>query len=155
MSSIFILVSLLLHLFTIVGLYYLYTRQKNSTSNQLNEEKMMRDIEEVFTGYLEEVKAENDKLLNYLTRKGNTTSMKQDNHKEKDIQSVDEDWEEDPPELYNPPITNESKDVLEQSLRGRIYALYDQGRSIDTIARELHCGRTEVELMLKFHPENE
>lgn len=46
--------------------------------------------------------------------------------------------------------TPEQEESTEQSFHDRVALLADQGATIESIARELNCGTTEVELSLKF-----
>lgn len=46
--------------------------------------------------------------------------------------------------------TTEQEEMAEQSFHDRVALLADQGATVESIARELNCGTTEVELSLKF-----
>ena len=43
-----------------------------------------------------------------------------------------------------------SESEIEETFEEQVKALYDQGRSLEEIAKELQTGKTEIELLLKF-----
>ncbi|KRF50339.1 hypothetical protein ASG97_13625 [Bacillus sp. Soil745] len=59
------------------------------------------------------------------------------------------------PQNQGKPAAKEFSDMLqaslnERSLNEKVDMLADQGHSIEEIAKKLGCGRTEIELLLKF-----
>lgn len=46
--------------------------------------------------------------------------------------------------------TTEPEETVDQSFHDRVALLADQGATVESIARALNCGTTEVELSLKF-----
>lgn len=53
-------------------------------------------------------------------------------------------------EVAEDATTTEQEETAEQSFHDRVALLADQGATVESIARELNCGTTEVELSLKF-----
>ncbi|UFU01052.1 hypothetical protein KO561_09005 [Radiobacillus kanasensis] len=56
----------------------------------------------------------------------------------------------DESDAYSPPTELPMEDIVEQSLQSKVYQLHDQGYTVEEIAKRLDCGKTEVDLMLKF-----
>lgn len=43
-----------------------------------------------------------------------------------------------------------SKSEIEETFEDQVKTLYDEGRSLEEIAKEMKTGKTEIELLLKF-----
>ncbi|MEW5592175.1 hypothetical protein ABGT24_01230 [Peribacillus frigoritolerans] len=55
------------------------------------------------------------------------------------------------PKNQGKPAAKEFSDMLQASLNEKVDMLADQGHSVEEIAKRLGRGRTEIELLLKFH----
>lgn len=145
MTSFLFIVSFILHIVSIVAIYTL--------SKQLSMNKSTDNSAEIITlmeDYLEEIRQENRILQKELSgsneEKGevfSTPSMKEA------IQPAKEQIHAE--SLYNPLGNDEVQDEIEVSQQSRILKLYQEGLNADEIARKLGCGKTEVELIIKFH----
>lgn len=177
MNTFLVVISLLLHGVTIIALITLSLRVSKTKELELKQQKVAREIEDLFTTYLIEIKEENERMMNILEKNGQNENSYEPNHEKKSSQkspkvalNVSEDVnvnknseQQDAPVLkqqqvdhkpikeYKPPMPDEVE-FIQPSLEARVFSLYDQGLSTEEIARKLDCGRTEVELMLKFHP---
>ncbi|MBM7572050.1 hypothetical protein JOC48_002553 [Aquibacillus albus] len=125
-----------------------------------------KELEDLLAVYLLEIKDENDRLVSSLRHNKPLTNSQSEKveteastkserstipiaYNNKSVQPSAENST-----TYTPPLSNQEQDTLEQSISAKVYALYDQGETIESIARKLDCGKTEVELMLKFNRKN-
>lgn len=172
MTTIFLVILFLLQ---IIGFYFLallYTKVSKFDDLEKKQRKLMEEMDDSIGAYLAELKDENERLIAKLSeRDAKETEQKQD---DTPIQTVQEsvgaaqetkserliDLPKMPVKLalksYNntvsvqePPLFEQSEPELEDD-RTRAIALYDAGHSIETIAKKLGKGKTEVELILKF-----
>lgn len=156
-------ISLILHLITFIVLRTLFSKLKKNAQAEVKSQQDTKEIEALFEAYLAEIQEENEKLMSALYQDDITTDTR---HSISDKSQSEDSFTLDPSSTYQkkttikenpaytPPINNAAEDVVEQSFHARIYALKDQGYSTEEIARKLDCGKTEVGLMLKFHPKN-
>lgn len=150
-TAFLLLVSFLLHIVTITAIYQLVKQIKGLKQNNT------ADIAELMEVYLQEIKEENRMLE---TKLGNTNGTGEPNQKQDKKMDVKQTAEDQAPEkqptdntLAPLPLTPEAEagDSFETSSQARILQLHDQGLSNEKIASQLHCGKTEVELVIKMH----
>lgn len=179
-TTILILISLLLHVvafYFIVVLYMKYSTMKSLTDKQ---REILEDTENSMTSFLIEMKDENDRLIEHLTNNSSLIPQEvapKDNKNAKvnniaakassyDIDKMkkskkeeNEDEDEGLPKHLSQ--IDEVKDTIEisestlaeiETLPFEIEAinLYENGYSIEQIARKFNKGKTEIELILKF-----
>lgn len=139
MMSILLWISFLLHFVLIATIYYLYKEirlVKNSNSND--------DVTKLMETYLEEIKVENDRLQQSLMRlpiADNSEVLERANAAEKKLITAD-----------SPLVNNDGiGDRAEASLHARILQRYAEGATVDEIAKDLKCGKTETELIIKLY----
>ncbi|WP_026906146.1 helix-turn-helix domain-containing protein [Paucisalibacillus globulus] len=146
MTSFLFIISFLLHIISITAIYALVKQlavvKENSTSS---------DIVELMESYLDEIKQENQSLQEQLSKNEEESNPREVIlTPEKNINSFP--IQEDLNDGYQIPVLEEQvQDNIEVSQQSRILKLYAEGTSIEEIARKLGCGKTEVELILKFH----
>lgn len=154
MTSFLLTISFLLHIVSIVAIYSLYKQLLQTKTTDTTESS---DIIELMDSYLEEIKQEN-RLLQEELAKINFNSTKKESvslngslppveledasHAKTDDESTEE---------IDVNLGNGVQDEVEVSLQSRILKLYQEGSTIEDIARSLGCGKTEVELIVKFH----
>ncbi|WP_404409208.1 DUF6115 domain-containing protein [Jeotgalibacillus malaysiensis] len=142
-----LILSIIFNIAAFLSIYLLFLRQNRLISKEVQHEKTLNEIEQTFTGYLLEMKEENEQFLNQFEKLSKT--------------KPDEEEAEKPPQepvvslktarnlasaAYKKPQTSRQLSVKEQAI-----SMIDQGYSIEEIAKELKKGKTEVELMLKFN----
>ncbi|WP_226665658.1 hypothetical protein [Metabacillus litoralis] len=172
-TTILILISLLLHVvafYFIVVLYMKYSTMKNLSDNQ---RKILEETENSMTSFLIEMKDENDRLIQQLTNKspistpnvnlnGNQNSQ---NNKEvikpKNFDTKLDNLANDSEEMLPKHLSKieDVKDTLEISKTPKsekipfeieVLNLFENGLSIEQIAKKFNKGKTEIELILKF-----
>lgn len=136
MATLLLFISFLLHIILLSAVYYLY--------KQLQQVKEDRDphLETLMSEFLQEIKAENDRLELQLNEQ--TSSRQHFPKKEQFPEAI----EEKP--LSAPLYEKNEKDSVKTSLEGQILHLYEQGCKAEEIAKKLNRGKTEVELILKM-----
>jgi hypothetical protein len=153
MTSFLFIISFLLHIVSIVAIYALYKQLTLSNSSRDNSGDQ-GEIMELMETYLEEIKQENRNLQQQITNRTNVSSGIKPREKvnlDQVVKNPVKESEED----YQVPIQEDIvQDDLEVSLQSRILKLHREGKTIEEIARELNCGKTEVELILKFQEKN-
>lgn len=108
--------------------------------------------------YLQEIKEENNRLQALINNshqlKSSNTTNKEDNIR----QPVNQKIEEANNNLnYMNDFSffdNNINDTIEASLEAKVLQLHNEGLSITDIARKLHCGKTEAELIINLNKKN-
>lgn|SRR5690625_3287705 len=154
MEVILISISLLLHVVAFYLIFYLIKQV------QLLREDKLEGIQQLFSNYLVEIKEENDRLQKQLSSNSLINERPQvatleedqlhkttlnDQHKTNPIKHTDT------PEIPLTQRTDHIQDTYEPSLQANILQMHDQGYTEEEIAKTLNCGKTEVELIVKFH----
>lgn len=137
MTSMLLLISFLLHLIALAAIFQLFKQVQQLKKNN------SQDIMELLETYLEEIKEENrllEKEVNNQTPPKNSVPPETD-----DINKQNNGKDDYIPQVYN------VMDDSETSLQARILQLHGQGQTVDKIARNLNCGKTEAELIIKLH----
>lgn len=166
METLLILISLVLH---VIAFLIIRSQQVKMQAILDKEEKLNRqtnEMEELLSSYMFEMKEENEHLI---ARLGDMDTSKKDRtvYKDESVAGQPSKMKDDGlPDLYikeNPesptntvseyiPATEiQEQDSVEKSVSFQAFTLFNQGESVETIARKLNCGKTEIELMLKFY----
>lgn len=176
MITFLLVISFLLHFVTLITIVVLSMRVSKTKELELKQEKVARQVEETFTTYLLEIKEENERLMNILEKNGQTEVPEKGESKEDLVyKPKPQDFSESlldhqigtntSPEIRDTiekkveeePSKDDKSDYHKEesyqpSLQSSVFQLYDQGYSTEQIAKQLDCGKTEVDLMLKIHP---
>lgn len=173
-TTILILISLLLHVvafYFIVVLYMKYSTMKSLSDSQ---RKILEDTENSMTSFLIDMKDENDRLIEQLSNHSPSNSQKVIHKEFKNAEvknrafkdtgyDLDKIKQSEPVEDEGLPMhlsqIDKVEDTIEisqstatETLPFEIEAinLYENGYSIEQIARKFNKGKTEIELILKF-----
>lgn len=146
---------------TLYAVYYLY--KQTVILRQLN----LQDVKELLENTVITIKEENQRLRNNLKNVPQDVSdLRQKVDPKKASQTVNENFHHNPkdkitsePTKYTKSlektITLESQknntDTYKPSIQGQVLQLNKKGLSTEQIAQTLNCGKTEVELILRFH----
>lgn len=123
-----------MHLVALVAIFQLFKQV------QFLKKDSSQDVMELLETYLEEIKEENRFLEKEIGKPINKTASPV-NAEAEQKEAVSEYIPEDA----------EVEDDSETSLQAKILQLYDQGITVEDIARQLNCGKTEAELVIKLH----
>ncbi|WP_101843907.1 DUF6115 domain-containing protein [Halobacillus sp. Marseille-P3879] len=111
----------------IFALFTVFTKVKKTEEIELRQQEVAKEIEDLFSSYLLEIKEENSRFESKVIESSNNES-----------------------ETYKPPEPDKEEDY-EVSTQSKVISLYNKGKSVDDIARELNLGVTETQLIVKFH----
>lgn len=159
MEYFLLLISFIIHIITLVIIRQLKVKLAEPAviRDEINQEK--KEIEELLAVYLLEIREENEKVISALD--DSKYSREPDKQKADEIQNNNvtsqnpvNDLEQEEYKSYQPPMENEQPDVMEQSFAAQVLSLYNKGETIETIARKLDKGKTEIELIVKFQQKN-
>ncbi len=138
MTSFLLLISFLLHIISFSAIYQLKQVKQHHQSNTTDS-----NIGALFESYLAEFKEENNRLQQ---------ALKQTNHAQLEPDSEGNMEEIASTIVENVPMVDDSKeDKVVTSLKANILQLYSKGLSPGEIAKQLNCGKTEAELIIKLH----
>ena len=152
MTTIFLLFLFILQIITFYFLALLYTKSSKYDDLEKKQQTLMREMDDSIGLYLSELKDENDRLIEKLSKRVD----------KEEIPVTIKPIVESSPTVKVPvnlalksyqatkKYKNEPELVEETDERTRIIRLYEAGQSIEEIAKTLGKGRTEVELILKF-----
>ncbi|WP_309087105.1 DUF6115 domain-containing protein [Domibacillus sp.] len=153
MTIFLITISFLIHAMSLFALIILFQRQNKISDSEKKAKQAAKDMEEMMTAFLIEIKEENEQLISKL---GSIPPAKKPNAKDLE-----------PREKPLPPLTprkaaakaytgmktvqverNTEKEVPQSK---KIADMKEQGMTEEEIAKTLHIGITEVQLALKFN----
>ncbi|WP_339227733.1 hypothetical protein NSQ77_19475 [Oceanobacillus sp. FSL K6-2867] len=137
MISLLIIISFLLHFIAFFAIYMLFQQLQNVKKQDMDE------IIKLFDTYLQEVKAENNRLQRVLRDNEKTNENSNMGQARTEADTMEE------PEIF--PIPEDAGDTVEASLESRVLQLHNQGVPVGEIARKLNCGKTEAEIIIKLH----
>ena len=169
MTSVFLLFLFILQILTFYFLALLYTKVSKFDALEKKQQRLMEEMDDSLAAYLSEVKDENDQLIKKLA----SVESNQQTFKKKSVPIEKQETEEKRPEQaplidivtpkmplnlalksyasMKPEVTHEETiEELPIDSRARIIQLYEDGKSVEDIARILGKGQTEIELILKF-----
>ena len=174
MTGVLIFISIMMNIIALLGLVLLYSRQNRLAETEKRQEQTLRESEQMIAAYLLEIKEENSRLIEHLARKGlagdrrpSATGVPKE---ELRVQGYEEllAAKSYGAASEKPPYTDEDLPLPESALRQadeleleqeppslveQVKALYNKGHTIDEIAKILHKGKTEIELLVKFQIE--
>lgn len=137
MVTFLFILSFIIHMLSIYSIFILYRKTQSINIPVQNE------LYPTLESYLNEIKEENKKLQQ-LVSKNEQLLEKPAKRKQSKIPVEDNDMQ-----ILD--VKNNNDDKVETSLHARVLSLHEKGLSIDQIAKQLKCGQTEAELILKFH----
>lgn len=147
MLKLLLLLSFIIHA---VSLYWIYRNKNNSSDN--------KEIESLLVMYTEEMKAENEKLLNRLRlfeEKGASamaTGSAVENSESGNLQSETAEATVVKSQMdVLPPVSGAPGDHVEVTRTAQVLALSKQGEKQTEIAKKLDCTTDEVQLILKLY----
>ncbi|OLP66417.1 hypothetical protein BACPU_07190 [Bacillus pumilus] len=172
------LISFMLHAALIYFVIILYTRMNSLKATEQKQRELLEETENTLAAFLMEVKEENDKLSKAAAASPHSiageleTDLQTPKQPQPPTESQQSIESEDPvpehlsallsevevqEEKVNEPVpSHETEDNApsvednEASFQDQVKALYDQGLTLEEIAKELKTGKTEIELLLKF-----
>ncbi|WP_163151258.1 hypothetical protein [Anoxybacillus sp. MB8] len=149
MTTFLWLISFVLHgvsLFLIILLSLKWAKIKETEREQA---ELIREMETMMTTYLMQFKEENERFVKQMTSSAVRQKKKESPPLLRDEQvRLPVDDVVDRVELSS---TTPKEEPALESLISEALKLQQQGKTIDEIAKVLKRGKTEIELLLKFH----
>lgn len=162
----------ILQLFGFYILALLYMKVSKFDDLERKQRKLMEEMDDSIVAYLSEMKDENERLVELLSKRGELAAAVERVEREPESPPVVKEAEAARPIPVTPPkmpinlaiksysqTTGKPKSEEPEvprtgseqpDLRNRIFQLHDAGLSEEEIAKKLGKGRTEIELILKF-----
>lgn len=163
MEYLLIFMSFLLHIGTFIVLRHYYLKQQAYHKEQQKFQEEKKELEQLLMSYLIEMKEENDRLLEVVQNipqqpsvpkakeKPASASFDQEN---KQTQTVSKRETNAKAEADYTPLVDAIEDepvAYKKSYQAEIIDRYAQGETPEMIAKAMDRGKTEVELIIKFH----
>lgn len=155
MVSFLLIISFLLHLIILAAIYQLLKKVR-----QVEEETNAIDVVVALEQSLEEIREENNRFEQLLQEKANQKQGKETNEWNNNRTDIEGPGGEDKTKREEDTSNQEEFEHLlgtspgyeiEASLESRVLQLHEKGHSIADIARNLGCGKTEAELIIKMY----
>lgn len=181
MTTILIVVLFVLQLLSFYFIIILNTKLARFKDLEKKQERLMREMEDTISLYLTEMKDENNRLISELqvVSKPQPVVIHPIEDNEKVIHQKKQVVAEESPNALNLPefeveqrilvpknivakaynrqqtTTNttvkQDEVIKEDTFEKQVLQLSKQGKSVEEIAKQLQKGKTEIELLLKFH----
>ncbi|GAA4059900.1 DUF6115 domain-containing protein [Amphibacillus indicireducens] len=149
-----LLISFIIHAITLVVIRQLKAKVDQPSMTKQTLDQQQKEIEELLAVYLLEIREENDKLIQLINQQPKKEPVV------KQPKSVDKSQEVPMPtkleteakyQDYQPFVPDDQEPVVEQSFAAQVLSLAERGDTPEAIAKKLNRGKTEVELLIKFH----
>ncbi|MGD7008386.1 hypothetical protein [Metabacillus sp. 84] len=160
MNTFFIITSVLLHIVSLYLILLLFTKLAFHTDTKKEQQSILEDTEQLLAAFMLEQREEHDRLMRALEHAAgpeqeteSESANRIENRKigNTHIEEEPEMAEQLPDHLLH---AEEMEDSVEWSHSDPVpeeaVRLYEEGRSIEEIARKTGKGKTEIELLLKF-----
>ncbi len=166
------IISFIIHCISLLAVFILYSRQTKFAGREQKAEKLSHELDELLNVYLAELKKENNdlrKLLSEMEDAGKSGSLTAESQAAAaDESAVDREFPppinlvQDKLELSETAKKKHFKEILKkeiadgkqtgkaETLEEQVIRLRQEGHSIEEIAKTLHKGKKEIELMITF-----
>lgn len=151
-----LLISFIIHAVTLVIIRQLKVKLDQPSITKQTLDQQQKEIEELLAVYLLEIREENDKMIQLIDQQAK--HVPQEKIKEATIVEqpprkpmMEARQQENKYQDYQPFMPEPEEAVVEPSFAAQVLSLAERGDSIETIAKKLNRGKTEVELLIKFH----
>lgn len=138
---ILLIISFILHILSFYFLIVFYTRHQALKNLKEEQENLLKEAEDALTVFLMELKEENQKFLEQMSKNDSPEAYNLDElvAQQKDSVEITANLQEDEPDSYK------------RNLQEQVFQLANEGYTIEQIAQKLNVGKTEIELIMKFH----
>jgi DNA-directed RNA polymerase specialized sigma54-like protein len=153
MIAFLLVISFILHALSLFVIILLYLQLSKVKETEKHQQQMAEEMEQTFSAYLLEWKEENERFLKELSDML-TNRTKADRKQSPSKANATSTKEEALPDYF--PNVDDVKDIVDirhqamPSLVEEAWQLFEQGKTIEEIAKILKKGKTEIELLLKF-----
>ncbi|MES1043081.1 hypothetical protein MHI39_15940 [Heyndrickxia sp. FSL K6-6286] len=176
MTNMMLFFSIILNIITIFAVIILYLRQNRITALDHTQKHAMKEMEDLFSAYIEELKEENNQFIDNIKHLQENQSQKEKTEVNEVNESFNIENSEEQQKIDNQVITPhsykhmtavksyqnkvepssivtnlEAKETEPKTIQERVVSLKKEGLTNEEIAKKLNKGITEIELMLKFY----
>ncbi|WAA13579.1 hypothetical protein [Fervidibacillus halotolerans] len=166
MMDFLMVVNFILVIFAFFLIILLFLRQNRYHDLEKKFERLNREMEEMISSFLIEMKEENDQFLGKLRQlkkqqqpfDGRKEEGKYEKHIGNERKELEEDNEskekKSSSKQASPPVHDESVQTIKEHdrLLNDVKQLLESGYTVEEIAKQLKKGKTEIELLIKFTP---
>lgn len=171
--ALILILSMIINLVAVLAIVVLYSRQNRLLNYENNFEKNNREMEEIISAFIAEMKAENEETLKVIEEWGrkaehSITFPNKPEEKEERLtvpqtmlrksamssyaKHTHENIKDNQNEEWQLVETQQKEDQSKaHPLLAQVKQLYEEGKSIEEIAKELNRGKTEIDLWLKLN----
>lgn len=159
MSGVFIAFLFILQLISFFLIAILNARLSKFQDVERKHQELMKEMDDAVSAYLFEMKDENNRLLEELSRR----TSKFEGIEVKSQRQQDDFGLTYPSTISKKKVASLYKQTVKSdevepilipiTLKEQIIQLYNSGKTIEQIAKQLGKGKTEIELMIKFSKE--
>ncbi|GCD83324.1 swarming motility protein SwrB [Parageobacillus thermoglucosidasius] len=154
MIALLLVISFVLHAVSLFIIILLYLQLSKVKEMEKRQQQMAEEMEQTFSAYLLEWKEENERFLKKLSDMANNRSQEEVKNHPSVVQATSANEKELPDYFPNVDDVKDIVDIRQQAapplLADEAWKLYEQGKTIEEIAKMLKKGKTEIELLLKF-----
>ncbi|GMN98516.1 hypothetical protein [Parageobacillus thermoglucosidasius] len=154
MIALLLVISFVLHAVSLFIIILLYLQLSKVKETEKRQQQMAEEMEQTFSAYLLEWKEENERFLKKLSDMASNRSQEEVKNHPSVVQATSANEEELPDYFPNVDDVKDIVDIRQQAapplLADEAWKLYEQGKTIEEIAKMLKKGKTEIELLLKF-----
>ncbi|MDW0115707.1 hypothetical protein QTL97_01985 [Sporosarcina thermotolerans] len=164
MSSLFLLLLFVLQMVSFYVIALLYMKISKFNNLEKKQERLMAEMDDAIAAYLSELKEENERLINIIENREEKVLIKvqeevKPTRKTKIVENENEFTIVQPnipvnvalKSYQNAPTTPKTLNLTpEKNDHHRALSMFDEGKTVEEIAKTLGKGTTEVELLLKF-----
>lgn len=154
MIALLLVISFVLHAVSLFIIILLYLQLSKVKETEKRQQQMAEEMEQTFSAYLLEWKEENERFLKKLSDMANNRSQEEVKNHPSVVQATSTNEKELPDYFPNVDDVKDIVDIRQQAapplLADEAWKLYEQGKTIEEIAKMLKKGKTEIELLLKF-----
>lgn len=171
MLAVFLVLLFILQIFSFYIIALLYMKVSKFSDLEKKQQKLMAEMDDAIGAYLNELKEENDRLIQIIDKRSDNTVLIREHVEEKTKKTI-EDLKNDQTDTFSmkpmkfpvnaalksyqssvPKVVNETEEnhyEEKKDVRSVVIRMNDEGKSIEEIAKKLGKGKTEIELLLKF-----
>ncbi|MDN4607438.1 hypothetical protein [Sporosarcina highlanderae] len=164
MSSLFLLLLFVLQMVSFYVIALLYMKISKFNNLEKKQERLMAEMDDAIAAYLSELKEENERLIHAIEKREEKVHLKVQEEvkpaRESKIVEKENEFTIVQPNIpvnvalksyQNAPTTKKTvNSTPEKNDHHRALSMFDEGKTIEEIAKTLGKGTTEVELLLKF-----
>ncbi|SFK27428.1 hypothetical protein SAMN04487936_11066 [Halobacillus dabanensis] len=155
MTVFLLVVSFIIDGVLILALFTMMNKVRQAEELELRQKQVASEIEDLFTSYLLEIKEENKRMEEWI-RNHKELIVERTETEEHAQSGVEEEKVDGKKPLhvsssYSPPQPEIEQQEYRPSIHSRVLELKEKGYSFEEIAKMLDKGKTEIELLYKFH----